>query len=135
MEHRNGRMKYPIGYTALLLVSALGCSKSPTVCLGIGGFAITAVVRNASTGSPEAYGATLIVRDGPFADSVTGVYTGASEVNATLLEAALDRPGPYDVTVRKSGFETWSREDIAVDQGECRVEGKVLNVALTPSRD
>ena len=128
-------MKNPIGYTAVLLVSiALGCSKSPTVCLSIGSFAITVVVRNASTGSPAASGATLIVRDGQFADSVTGVYTGAAEVNATLLEAVLDRPATYDVTVRKSGFETWSREDIAVDQGECRVEGKVLNVGLTPSR-
>lgn len=129
-------MKNPIGYAALSLVSiALGCNKSPTVCLSIGGFAITAVVRDASTGSPAAYGATLIVRDGQFADSVTGAYSGPIEINATLLEAALDRPGTYDVTVRKSGFETWSRQDIAVDQGECRVEGKVLNVGLTPSRE
>ena len=128
MKERSTRRPRVVASSLLSIV--LSCDNTPTVCTSIGAFAITAVVRDASTAGPAAFGATLVARDGAFADSATGLYSGSDERLATHLNVALDRPGTYDVTVRKAGYQSWTRQGVRVEQGECRVEGRTLDVRL-----
>lgn len=107
-----------------------GCGNEPTVCTANSVFAVTVNVRDGATGEPAAFGATLVLRDGQYADSVTGVYSGPSEFSASHIGAAMDRPGTYDVTVRKTGYRTWTLSQVAVALGECGVEGVTLVVSL-----
>lgn len=116
---------------ALALI-ALGCENS-TVCADPPRFAVSVRVRDASTGAAAAFGATLVVRDGQYADSVTGMYPGPDESQASFLGAAEERPGTYDVTVRRAGYQTWTRQGLVVKQGECAVDGITLDVQLSRS--
>lgn len=115
----------------VLVGIAAGCGDEPTVCTAEAQFAVTVRVHDASTGEPAAFGATLVLRDGQYADSVTGTYPGPNTVSASLLGAAEERPGTYAVTVRKSGYQLWSRQNIVVVRGRCGVEGITLTAQLS----
>lgn len=106
----------------------VGCD-NPVVCTGTEGFAITVQVREASTGEPAALGATLVVREGTYADSMTGTVLPPSPF-ATQLEAARDRPGTYDVLVRKAGYLTWTRQGVQAQESECGLVGVRFDVNL-----
>jgi hypothetical protein len=121
-------MKY--GRLFAILIS-VGCADNPVVCTGEEGFAITVHVRDASTGEPAALSATLVVREGAYADSMTGTQIEPS-LFSIQLEAARDRPGTYDILVRKAGYQTWFRRRVRVDRSSCGLEGVRFDVNLTP---
>ena len=114
----------------VLLAITLGC-ENPVVCTSNSVYAVTARVIDGSTGAPAAFDATLVARDGQYSDSTTGWYPGPDEDQAAVLGVAPDRPGTYDVTIRKAGYVTWMRQGVTVDQGECHVEARRLDVRLT----
>lgn len=118
-------------YVALFGAFVFGGCDDPVVCAGTAQFAIVVHVRDASTGAPAALGATLVVRDGVYADSATGTYSGPVEPFATLLEAAQDRPGTYDVSVRKAAYQTWTRQGVRVEESSCEVQPARFDVNLT----
>jgi hypothetical protein len=120
-----------IGAAAVMLL--LGCRPTTTVCTANPHFAVTVRVRDANTLAPAAYGATLVLRDGEYVDSVTGTYAGPNPEQASLLGAAEERAGTYEVTIRKEGYQPWTRQGIVVRQGECGVDGATLEVLLVPS--
>lgn len=107
-----------------------GCGSEPTVCTAEPQFAVVVKVRDAATGEPAALGATLVIREGQYADSATGTYTGADQEFAAFIGAAVERPGTYDVTVRKTGYQTWTRQQIAVGIERCGVSTVELPVML-----
>jgi hypothetical protein len=117
---------------AAFTATSFGCD-SPTVCAEPPEFGVAAHVRDAVTSAPAAYGATLVVRDGSYADSVTGQYQGPDEQLALFLGAADGRPGTYDVSIRKDGYLTWSREHVVAAQGRCTVKGVTFDVRLSPT--
>ena len=84
------------------------CRSEDAVWVGVGawGFAVTAV--DGASGAPAAAGATLVARSGAYADSMTA--TRDDEV----LYGADDRPGRYDLTVRKPGYREWARAGLVV---------------------
>jgi hypothetical protein len=114
----------------LAAISVTGCRSEPTVCTAEPQFAVVVRVRDAATGEPAAFGATLVVREGQYADSATGVYTGPDQQGAAFIGAAVERSGTYDVTVRKTGYQTWTRTQIAVGVGKCGVSTVELPVML-----
>lgn len=48
------------------------------------------------------------------------------------LIGAWERPGTYTVTIDKPGFETWVRDDVRVQAGECHVVPVRLEAGLSP---
>jgi hypothetical protein len=48
------------------------------------------------------------------------------------LIGAWERAGTYTVTVDKPGFESWVRDDVEVEAGECHVVPVRLEAVLSP---
>lgn len=73
-------------------------AERPIVCVGTGGPSVLVEVRGPDD-EPAAYGASIIIRDGAFVDSTGG------PVWPRYLGAGNRRPGTYEVTVTKPGYE------------------------------
>ena len=69
------------------------------VCTGTGGPSVVIEVRGPD-GQPAAFGATIVVRDGAFADT----SDAARPWSELYLGAGERRPGTYDVRVTKPGY-------------------------------
>lgn len=89
--------------------------------------AVSVQIRDARTGSLLTGPATAVARDGAFADS-SEVRTGESEARL-----ALERPGVYEVTVRKAGYREWTRTGVRARDGECHVRTAQLRAELEPA--
>lgn len=115
----------------LLLVLPLAACPNPfagTACTTEARPAISVEVLDASTGASAAAGATLIARDGAFADTVVVPdHPGIRSVGV-----AHERPGVYTVLVRKEGYYEWSREGVRVRDAECHVRTVELEARLEP---
>jgi hypothetical protein len=110
-------------WLAALLVVPLGaCEGLPTVCTDEARPALDVTVTSATTGAPVV--ATVIARDGAFADSMStaGPY----------FTSLWERAGTYDVTVRAAGYATWTRSDVKVAKDQCHVKTVHLDARLTP---
>ena len=103
----------------------------PVVCTTEYVYGLNVQVQDSLTGAWIASGATLIVREGTFVDSVTAPGNRPQEDQFPLL-AAGERPGTYDVLVRREGYRPWSRSDIRVRSGTCHVERVNLIARLQP---
>lgn len=118
---------------APLLATACGDSVSGPACTDIARASVAVTVEDSITGAPIASGATLVVRDGAFVDSVS---FPAGQLNADSWALATpnsyERPGTYDVTVRRAGYLQWEREDVTVRRATCGVATVVLRARLQP---
>ena len=118
-------MKYswtsPLLLSVGTLLGACGVLEPETKCQMILRPAIVVEVRDARTDAPSAGGATLVVRDGAYADSAQGAPATGSDASL-LISAAPGRPGTYDVLVRKAGFRDWTAENVKAREGKCGVE-------------
>ncbi|HYH81360.1 MAG TPA: hypothetical protein VEX86_16265 [Longimicrobium sp.] len=86
-------------------------------CTAIGRFAVNVEVRDSASGAAAADGATLVIREGEYADSVVSAI--GIQV-PPVLAAGAERPGTYQVTVRKNGYQPWTREGVRVGrEGRC----------------
>jgi hypothetical protein len=94
-------------------------------------YALEVAVADSVTGAPAASGARLVVRDGAYADSGE-LLAGRPELDAMPLQAAAERAGTYEVTVRKAGYRAWAARDVGVDANECHVETRRLTARLQP---
>lgn len=117
----------------LLGLAAVGCSEllSARGCSAVYIFAIQVYVQDSVSRAMTASGAQLIVRDGAYTDSVSFNQPGT---DSQPLEAAGERPGTYTVTVRKSGYQDWTRSNVQVSKGECHVQTVTLTSLLQPSK-
>jgi hypothetical protein len=66
---------------------------------------VVVTARDALTGRAPAGVVAVTVRDGAFRDSVVAQADSGDRV---VMNAALDRPGRYDVTVRSEGYREWT---------------------------
>lgn len=116
----------------LLSVAALltGCDLNGTLCPQSVEPAIRVEVRDATAGTPAAEGASGLVRDGAYADSLR--VTGGDSSGAFILSAAEGRAGTYDVLVEKAGYRVWSQTGVRVRSGECGVATVTLQARLEP---
>jgi esterase/lipase superfamily enzyme len=83
--------------------------------------ALVVEIRDARTGAPAAYDATVItVRDGISADTVRVWMIAPPEfrTQAVLAGSRDNRPGMYDVTITHPEYQTWHRTGIRVEKKE-----------------
>lgn len=101
------------GVAGCVALAAAACDSPAEVCAGVGAPGLVVAVADSLTGAPAAAGATLVARarGGAYADSSTGARDDQPLVGAD------DRPGVYDVAVRKAGYVAWRRAGVEVRDG------------------
>ncbi len=107
---------------------AAGC-EGPLTCVSVPAAAVTVLVKDSASGVPAASGARLVVRDGSYVDS-TSYPAGHPEIDAIALGAGWNRPGIYEITVRKAGYWDWVRSGVKVTEGRCNVDTARLTARL-----
>ena len=124
-------MPWQIFAGALTLSAAVSCTapSGDVVCTLDFRYGLTIYVRDAVTGAGIADGATVVVRDGSFVDSLTTPFPGSPPGNGSFASAG-ERAGTYSVTVRRSGYQTWFANGIVVTADQCHVIGKEVVAQL-----
>lgn len=103
----------------VLVLGVSGCGLfEPRVCTSElrAGIDVT-VLDSVNDGAVTADEVTVVVRDGPYADSLR--VTGAAARGSVPL--AFERAGRYTVEVRASGYLPWVQERVEVTEDECHV--------------
>jgi uncharacterized membrane protein len=122
-----------LGALTLAVASCDLVDNDDVICTDHFEYGLSVAVQDSLTGAPAASGARLIARDGAYADTAT-VPAGApdSDPDSGVLQAAGERPGTYAVTVEKSGFLTWQRNNVivAMDDYGCHVVPVQLTARL-----
>ena len=125
-----------VGYLRFILVGAIGCSGSPLdarpVCTGEFRPGVMVYVKDSVTNAGVASGASLIVREGIFKDSVA-FPEARPDLNDLNLNAAGERAGTYQVTVSKPGYTTWVQSNVRVTKNICHVNTVTLTARLQPA--
>ena len=128
-------MKFQHALFALLPSFLLfGCNSDSTdsgeVCTAEAVPAISVSVIDDQTGDLISCGATLEIQDTGFEETVTNTDGDSCDNNAPL-EGAFERPGYYNLTVYKEGYEYWYEYNVEVPDGdECHVETVDLEARL-----
>lgn len=96
---------------AALLPLLAGCGEDL-----VGVPALRLEIRDARTGAPAAYDATVVARDGSYADTVRvwELFPPEERSRVVGVLAADNRTGTYEVTVTHPEYRTWRREGIRV---------------------
>jgi len=118
---------------AACLVLPAACSQpndTGIACTAIYVYVLSVTVQDSVTGSPAAAGATVIARDGAYADSTVVPASGA---NNTSVGLAGERAGTYSITVRKAAYQTWSKTGVQVTKDVCHVIPVQVAAKLQPS--
>ena len=115
---------------AITAAWAGGCQAIGITCTDVGRFAVNVQVRNARTGTPEADGALLIIRNDVYVDSMRGRAGGPP-----VLAAGPEQTGTFEVRVEKAGFRAWQRNNVRVGRsGACeRLQSAILTALLEPT--
>lgn len=103
---------------AVVGVGSMGCGAlpEPLICTDEARPAIMVDIRDSTSGAFLGAGARAIVQDGSYADTASADLTGFPYL------LAFERPGTYNVTVEKTGYQPWMRSDVRVSRGHCHVE-------------
>lgn len=120
---------FPAASAFLLLA---GCDFGNPICPAVAEPAVIAEVRNAVTDDPEAEDARGVLVDEEYTDSLR-VNEETDEVIPTALAGGFERAGAYTVRVEKQGFQTWTRDGVDVDDGECGPETERLTARIEPT--
>jgi hypothetical protein len=117
--------------SVLVLATTLvaGCNPFTGACTTDFRFGLNVEVRDAVTGAPAADGARLIARDGDYVETVEGPPVPGM----TFLQAAGERPGRYTVTIQKTGYQDWTRDNIWVRDDGCHVATARFEARLQPT--
>ena len=119
---------------ALLAVStllALAACDDPFIggvdCPAIVPASVRVTVQDSVTGANVTPGATVVLRDGAFVESVVGP-PGAGEV-----AVGGNRTGTFTVTVDQTGYQTWTKTGVKVEKGPCGAQTVLLTARLKPA--
>lgn len=117
---------------APLMVGALitgGCLDvaNPNPCAPGGIYGLTIAVRDSVTGLPAASEANGVARDGGYQEILSGIFG-----NDLHLVGASERPGVYEITITKAGYQTWTRAGVSVVAGACHVTPAIFDANLQP---
>jgi hypothetical protein len=118
---------------AACLVLPAACSQpngTGVVCTALFAYGLSVTVQDSVTGLPAAAGATVVARDGAYADSTSVPANGA---NNTSVGLAGERAGTYSITVRKAAYQTWSKSGVQVTKDVCHVIPVQVTAKLQPS--
>ena len=119
----------------LLIISTIGCELFAPKgdCTADPRYALSVTITDSISGRGSLSGATVVARDGSYADSVQFPADPSSDRAGWYM--VLNRPGLYTLSVRKSGYKDWTRNRIRVNSGYCgpeRVNVFALLQRVTP---
>ena len=83
------------------------------------------------TGVPAAHGASGFAVDDEYQGTLRNI--APDDPAGALLYGADEREGTYTVSVAKSGYEAWVREEVRVTGDECHVRTVNLEARLIPN--
>ena len=129
----SANMRRVLGLIPLLF--ALACDGSPVGvnCTDISVVSVSVLVRDAVTGEFLTDSATMIQREGAYVDSVTYNFPPGVALDFGMwVDSAEERPGTYDVSVRRPGYALWQTFDVRVTRDACHVQTVVLEANLLP---
>lgn len=115
----------------MLVVYTGGCDFGNPVCTGEAEPAVLVEVRHAQTGLPEADGVRGVLVEDGYTDSLI-IWEETEEDVPLALAGGFERAGTYTVEINKSGFETWRRDGIRVEDGECGPKIRRLTARIEP---
>ena len=116
-----------------ILIGAVACSGSTSpVCTQEFRPGIAVYVNDSSTNAGIASGASLVVREGTYKDSIAAPNARPDLDNSPLF-AAGERAGTYQVTVTKTGYAGWVKSNVRVTANECHVNTVTLTALLQPA--
>jgi hypothetical protein len=104
------------------LLPTFGCSTEP--CADPGGPGIAVEVRDADTGAPAANGATAVVTQGQFTETL-------ERVDDLHLIGLVDGEGTFDLIVTKPGYQAFEVSGIEVEN-ECGADPVQIEAELIP---
>ena len=116
---------------ACVFLLLAGCDFGNPICPAVAEPAVVVEVRNAVTDDPEAENADGVLIDGEYTDSLR-VNEETDEGILIALAGGFERAGTYTVRVEKPGFQTWTREGVDVDDGECGPKTEQLTARIEP---
>ncbi|HEX6749450.1 MAG TPA: hypothetical protein VF092_19295 [Longimicrobium sp.] len=120
-------MKRLLLAAALLPLAACTSPLLDTVCPDWIPPAVQVTVQDSLSGAVITPGATVVIRDGAYADSLT------VPPPVETIGLGSGRVGTYEVTVRKSGYRNWVKAGVQAKDGTCGVQTVNLVARLVPS--
>ena len=115
---------------AALGAAACGDEPNPVICTAVAVSALTVTVLDAATNAPLC-DAEVVVTDGSFRETLP-VFPGSGA--DCRYSGPFERPGTYDVTVRRAGYPTAVQSNVRVTSDECHVIGVPVTIRLTAPR-
>jgi hypothetical protein len=116
----------PLVLGALLTGGCLDVA-NPNLCTAEVLYGLTIAVRDSVTGLPAAAEAIAVARDGGHQEILSGLFG-----NDLHLVGAPERPGIYDITITKPGYQDWVRGGVNVEAGSCHVVPVIIEAKLQP---
>jgi hypothetical protein len=89
--------------------------------------AVFLAVQDSVTGANVAPGATAVLRSGAFIESVV------IPPDAPYVSLGMGRAGTFTVTVSRTGYQTWTKTGVEVEEGTCGPETVQLTARLKPA--
>lgn len=115
-----------------ILIGAVACAGSTSpVCTQEFRPGLVVYVKDSVTKAGVASGASLVVREGSYKDSVAA--DSRPELDNSALSAAGERSGTYQLTVSKSGYALWQQNNVRVTSNVCHVNTVTLTALLQPA--
>ena len=112
---------------------AVACSGSTSpVCTLEFRPGVAVYVKDSLTSAGVASGASLVVREGSYKDSVAAPDS-RPDLDDSPLFAAGERAGTYQVTVLKPGYAAWLQSNVRVTSNRCHVNTVNLTALLQPA--
>jgi hypothetical protein len=110
--------------------AACGDEPNPVICTAIAVSALTVTVVDAATNQPLC-DAEVTVTDGGFRETLP-VFPGSGA--DCRYSGPFERPGTYEITVRRAGYPTAVQSGVRVTSDECHVIGVPVTIRLTAPR-
>ena len=121
-----------VGWYSILIGTVACAGSTSPVCTQEFRPGLVVYVKDSVTRAGVASGASLVVREGSYKDSVAATNSGLDQDNSPLY-AAGERGGTYQVTVSKPGYATWLQSNIRVTSNVCHVNTVTLTALLQPA--
>jgi hypothetical protein len=112
---------------ALLGLAACGRLSDPVVCPAIVPPSVMVTVQDSVTGANVTPGATVELRSGTFVTSVVALEGWGS------VPVGGNRTGTFTLTVSQTGYQTWTKTGVEVEEGPCGARTVQLTARLKPA--
>jgi hypothetical protein len=118
-------------WVALVALGAAGCGEpNPVICTAIAVAALNVTVVDSATNQPIC-DAEVVATDGGFRETLPVFPASGTDCR---YSGPFERPGTYEITVRRAGYPTAVQSGVRVTSDECHVIGVPVTIRLTAPR-